>query len=921
MRPINLVISAFGCYADKCELPFRDFGPEGLYLITGDTGAGKTTIFDAVTFALYGKTSGDHKDPGMLRSKYAPPEAETYVEFTFSYHGKIYKVKRNPEYERPKQKGGGFTVEKAEAELYLPDGRIVSKTGDVNAEIVKILEITREQFVQIAMIAQGDFRKVLHSKTEDRTEIFRKIFYTDRYKKFQDTVKSDANKLFADLKEQQREYEFWLGSIRLDESDTGNGEKLSDIKLGLFLADESLEWLSKIIDADVSLFEQNAKSLDEAVKNLGEINQKTGTAQNDKKSRDLLAEARKRSPEQQTALDEARENLKKEKAKQPEYETQKKRIIEINGTLPKYRQLQILNETIISNRKKRDLEKEKSDMLEKKQNADKTALEAVKEELRLLGGAEAEFENLNNKKTTLTTRLTELQSLKTSTGDYNELVGLYNKAKENYKTKSETSRALETRYESLRKAYLDEQAGLLASGLVENEPCPVCGSTEHPRIAVLSVHAPSKNDLEKAEEKAKIADKETKTASETANTFKGRIETKKNEIESLAAALLDKTEFAGIPAALYDNLKEISDEIGKTDDLLAKQKQKLARKEMLEKYIPQAEQNLSASIDNLSKTREFVVSLDATIAADTENREKQAFELSFKSEAAAKEEILALSAKQTACESALAAAQTGFDAIKSAFEGTLKEIETLQAALSGSEPFDLEALRKEGEAAENLQKELNAKSRKIDARISANKTASANIEKTLKKLSETQTRYKWMKSLSDTANGDISGKEKINLETYIQIAYFDRIIARANLRLLQMSGMQFELKRRDLGALKSKSGLDLNIVDHHNGSQRDVKTLSGGESFIASLSLALGLSDEIQSNAGGIRLDSMFVDEGFDSLDETKLAQSIQALKNISQANRLIGIISHVAGLDEKIERKIVVTKEPGGASKAKIVI
>ncbi|MCL2814853.1 MAG: SMC family ATPase [Oscillospiraceae bacterium] len=920
MRPLRLVISAFGCYAGKCELPFGDFGPEGLYLITGDTGAGKTTIFDAVTFALYGKTSGDHKDPGMLRSKYASPEAETYVEFTFLYHGKIYKVKRNPEYERPKQKGGGFTVEKAEAELHLPDGRIVSKTGDVNAEIVKILEITREQFVQIAMIAQGDFRKVLHSKTEDRTEIFRKIFYTDRYKKLQDTIKADAGKLLADSKEQQRDYEFWLGSIRLDEFETDDAVKLSDVKNGLLSADETIEWISKIIDADCLLFEKNAKRLDEVVKNLGEINQKTGTAQNDKKSRDLLAEAKKRSFEQQTAFDEAQANLKKEKEKQPEYEAQKKRSIEIGGTLPKYRQLQILSETIMSNVKKRDFEKEKSDALEKKQNADKTALEAAKNELRSLGGAEAEIESLHSKKTVLTARITELQSLKTSAGEYNGFAVLYKKAKEDYKNKSETSQASRTRYESLRKAYLDEQAGLLASELRENEPCPVCGSAEHPCPAVLSAHAPSKNDLEKAEEKAKIAEAETKTASETANNFKGRIEAKKNEIESLAAALLGEIKFEEIPAALYEKLTEISAEIGNTGEQLEKQKQKLARKEMLESRIPQAEQNLFASTDNLTKIREFVVSLNATIAADTENLEKQASELSFKSEAAAKEELFALSAKQTAHENTLAAAQTGFDAIKSAFEGTLKQIETLKAALSGSEPLDLDILQKEKEAAENLQKELNGKNRKIDARVSANKTALANIEKTLKKLSESQTRYKWMKALSDTANGDMSGKEKINLETYIQIAYFDRIIARANLRLLQMSGMQFELKRRDSNALKSKSGLDLNIVDHHNGSERDVKTLSGGESFIASLSLALGLSDEIQSNAGGIRLDSMFVDEGFDSLDETKLSQSIQALTNISQANRLIGIISHVAGLDEKIERKIVVTKN-GGASRATIVI
>jgi exonuclease SbcC len=233
----------------------------------------------------------------------------------------------------------------------------------------------------------------------------------------------------------------------------------------------------------------------------------------------------------------------------------------------------------------------------------------------------------------------------------------------------------------------------------------------------------------------------------------------------------------------------------------------------------------------------------------------------------------------------------------------------------------LVALKQERDAVESTQRELSERNRIVNTRKSTNQTALNAISKTTEIIKDLEDRYKWLKEISDTANGDVSGKEKIKLETYIQAAYFDRIIAHANIRLLQMSNSQFELKRRDVSGKQGQSGLDLNVIDHYNGTERDAKTLSGGESFIASLSLALGLSDEIQNNAGGIRLDSMFVDEGFDSLDDTKLTHAIQALVSISQANRLIGIISHVTGLDEKIGRKILVTKDRTCGSRAEIIL
>jgi exonuclease SbcC len=302
-------------------------------------------------------------------------------------------------------------------------------------------------------------------------------------------------------------------------------------------------------------------------------------------------------------------------------------------------------------------------------------------------------------------------------------------------------------------------------------------------------------------------------------------------------------------------------------------------------------------------------------------RDERAAELKFKSEAEAKLEITALKKKQKGFEDALQATQSMFDAAKVKVDATETEIRTLETQLVHSKPLDFEMLRKEKEEVEKSQHSLNADNRAIEARKSANQVALNAIVKTARLISELEARSKWLKEISDTANGTVSGKDKIQLETYAQVAYFDRIIARANLRLLQMSNNQFELKRRAVAGRQGQSGLDLNIIDHHNGTERDAKTLSGGESFIAALSLALGLSDEIQNSMGGIRLDSMFVDEGFDSLDDTRLSQAIQALVSISQTNRLVGIISHIAGLGERIDRQISVTKYRTGESKAELVL
>jgi exonuclease SbcC len=913
-------MSAFGCYAGVCELDFRLLGTEGLYLITGDTGAGKTTVFDAITFALYGESSGDNRKANMLRSKYAALDAETYVEYTFACRDKEYVIRRNPEYERARKRGEGTTKQAAGVELSLP-GRKVTKTAEADTEIEAILGITREQFVQIAMIAQGEFLKLLLAKTEDRSKIFGKIFDTERYKKFQDRVREDANGLKSDMTLRRREYDFALDRVRPDDGDVFGAAKLGEAKAGRLSAEEAIEWLAALIKADDERIAANEKSMAVAAERLDAVNRLIGKAEADAVNRRKLAVAEERLPKELATQEESARELETEKAGQPQRDAAQAEIAAIEAALPQYDALMKSAASIAATREKRKAAAQTIAALEEQYMRDAAALEAAKTELRTLADAGAEAEALRNAQAGLTERRKSLINLRTCKDNYDALLISLSEAQKVYGVKRETSINKHEEYEALHKAYLDGQAGVLAEGLKPGVPCPVCGSTEHPAPAALSGGAPAKAVLDGAKKSAETADAETEGASRKAGTLKGQAEAKKEELIGAAAGLLGEMPYENINAALEDAISAAGEKLTAISAQIDTQRRNLERKTALEKSIPSAEQSLVRLADNLGKARESAAAADAQIQADTDNHAKRAAELKFKSEGEAKARIAALKEKKRALDDALSKAQGRFDRDRETLAATRTEIETLRAGLAGAEAADLEALRKEKSDAAAVRSGLTEQNNRISTRKSHNQAALDGITKAAGQLSEMAERYRWLKALSDTANGDMTGKEKVTLEVYVQSAYFDRIIARANIRFMQMSCARYELKRCGAGGFRSQSGLDLSVIDHYNGSERDVKTLSGGESFIASLSLALGLSDEIQSYAGGIRLDSMFVDEGFGTLDEATLSRAMGALLGISQNNRLVGIISHVGELKEKISRQIVVTKDRAGGSRAEIAV
>jgi exonuclease SbcC len=771
------------------------------------------------------------------------------------------------------------------------------------------------------MIAQGEFLKLLLAKTEERSEIFRRIFDTKLYQIFQDRIRAEVNQLASTHRDLNRDYDYSFGGVSVDEEDNDGLDMLTAIKNGTLLPDDAILWLAECIHLDNDLIDSNTKILTEIAAELSLINQKLGKTEQDKKLREALEGAQARLPKEIDALNQAQATLDLEKARKPEYESIQAQIIEIESALPKYEQLQALANKIKITEVELVKVNEQIQEFEEGQDEYKKTLDNAKKELLSLADTEVAIESLQNKKQALQERQASLSAFYKSKKEHETLLTLKEKAKSDYRTASEKSQRLRAEYECMHKTYLDEQAGFLADHLKPGMPCPVCGSKEHPTPAALSASAPTKAVLAKAKQAVETAEKESQAASENSNNLIGQEAAKKNELASAAGILFGEIDYDEIITIFNNEAKKVKEELASIDKQIVAAKTNLQRKEELSKDILNYEKIIEGFIADISKARESIAVLKTQLTADRENYNKQTAELKYENIAKANAQLVVLRKSKKAMEESLQKAQAAFDAATLTVSATKSEMDALTLQVKEVEVIDLDALLTKKETIDSKQKLVTAQNQKIAARQMTNEAAYKNIVQVIDELRVVQEKYKWLKSLSDTANGDVTGKDKIKLETYIQTAYFEKIISRANIRFMQMSGAQYELKRRGAGSRQSQSGLDLDVIDHYNDTERDVKTLSGGESFLASLSLALGLSDEIQSYAGGIKLDSMFIDEGFGSLDENTLSQAMKALMGISQNNRLIGIISHVTELNEKIDRKIVVTKRRTGGSMAEIVV
>lgn len=916
MRPLKLTLSAFGPYAGMQTLDFTKLGEKGLYLITGDTGSGKTTIFDAIIFALYGTPSGETRESGMLRSLFADPSVPTFAELTFSYGDKVYTVKRSPEYERPKQRGSGTVTAKHEAILTLPDGKVLSQLREVNEKIQDIMGIDKNQFQRVAMIAQGEFKKLLMASTEERRKILRTIFMTGRYEKLQERLKNDANAVKAEVSDAEKSMKQYIGGVLAPEG----LPQAEELRAGELPTPEALALIRSLIERDGEITDRYQAEQLAAEDEMTGLTKEITLAEGALRAKAELESAEGQLKEEETALLRDKESLRLSK----EWESESTRLAEeaaaIEATIPGYLRLEELETA----RKRANAEAEcrvkAAEEAERKLENIIAELACLRTEAETLKNAGERREKLKAALSELERRKTELDGLSGKLAELDKLKIKADKAKARYLELSRSADERSSAFESSRRLYLDSQAGILAETLEDGKPCPVCGSVHHPSPACLAAEAPDKETLDALQVKSEAARNAAAKASADAGALNGALEERSAQVKSEALKLLGMSE--DVPLRLKEQTEETRSRLGTVKEELKTEEAAALRKSKVEELIAASEserlpaqENVRDAADKRAEAAQALSLLEGQLGA---LRSTLSYNERREAEAAVTERKMAASAIKLRIESAKDAVskrENNIAALKS-------KIEQLSKSAGTESPLDLAALKTRYRTLSARRDELSVLEKDAELRLRTNSDIEKKIEDKQEELLTTERRLRMIDSLHKTASGSVPGMPKIMLETFVQSKYFEDVLAKASLRLMVMSDNRYDLVRAETASdKKSQSGLDLDVIDHHNGSRRNVRSLSGGESFLASLSLALGLADVIESAAGGIRLDSMFVDEGFGSLDGETLRLSMKALDSLTEGNRTVGIISHVAELSDRIEKQIVVRKLRSGGSEAEIVV
>lgn len=924
MKPLKLTMSAFGSYAGKNVIDFTG-QQQGIFLITGDTGAGKTTIFDAITYALYNQTSGGERNGNMMRSQYAQPEAETYVELEFLYRGQTYRVRRNPDYKITKTlKNGKIREQKVphSVELTLPDGTVFpEKKNATDAKIIEILGLTADQFSQIVMIAQGDFLKLLYTKSDERKMIFSKLFRTDIYWKIQENLRRKSMEMDERIQENDRAFEQEKSRIIL----LPESEELP--------LDELVERLrERLKDAlkEQNLRRANVEELNKKITKYEEINKLFVSLEKIRQNGKELEARQAESKERRQQIENARkadkvlvaeqQNLRQ----QQEVEQSAQAIAKMTETLANDQEM---FETLKTQQQEAEAkQKREAADIQKKM----LALEQSFPSYEALQNARSEeqqakkvWEDLGKiSEESFHKKKAGIAALKEQQKRQEQVV---EQTKKNWEQTSLSASESAKHYEHMYEAFLKEQAGILAENLSAGCPCPVCGSTVHPDPAKLSDHAVTELEVEQA--------KKTRAAAEEKRDLAyAAFEAEKTEKQKLAQAV-EKEEADFVLAQTiakqqrkeaeqnYVSLQKIAEQIREklVYPSLAEAKKQYAA---MQKALEAAGQEIAKKRQKVSELAEAMNTLKGQKLAEEENQ-KTAKKLAVKTE----KEYAKLLEK-----SGFVSEETYHLAIlpersRSKLEREEKEYESqclrqqseqklLEKQVSGKTYTDTTELNERLKVEKQALKEAEKTYMELHTAYENDRAVLQNCAVYLEKGKKMESEDQVIKSLSKTANGRLSGSAKIDFETYIQRQYFKQIIHEANKRLLTMSNHQFILKLKEEAntGRKTNEGLDLSVYSLVTDSERDVKTLSGGESFLAALAMALGLSDIVERSAGAIHPDMMFIDEGFGSLDAQSRQQAIEVLAELAGDSRMVGIISHVTELKEQIDRKLVVSRTDKGS-------
>lgn len=916
-------MAAFGSYRKETVIDFRLLGGSGLYLIAGDTGAGKTLIFDAITFALYGEASGDSRASSLLRCAYASPDEKTYAELLFSVGGKEYTVHRSLAYMRPSKKSGSTEMveEKADATLYRPDGTMVNGLKTVNPAVVDIMGVDRRQFSQIAMIAQGQFRELLSADTNRRLDIFRKIFKTDRYKAFQETLGTEARRLRLQIesgRESQRQY---MADIAAP-SDAPQQEAVAHARAGEMLTTDVLTLLEELLATDEALAARTVEELTTQEQQLADLNTRIGKAVEREKTAKRLADAQSREQQQAARLAQLAEILTAARNRKPEAEQLKQQATALQTLLPDYETLEQKRQETRQLEQAIAKQQAETGKLQTEVDTFQKQIELGKAEQQALSSAGTLKAELENRQIQGNERLKNLKSLMASLTKLQQDCDTYRQEQSHYRQAYDLYQQRQQQHEALRKAFMDAQAGLMAQPLEEGMPCPVCGSTHHPDKASLSTEAPTEEAVKQAGAVVEQSRKEAERLSAKAGERKGAIDTLTAHCHEQITTLLG-TQLS--PAAALSPLQaailQTEAQQRELQQQIAAEAQRMARKETLDRQLPLLEQQMTSANNQLSSASQELATRRATLAGVLEQQKTLADRLPLPGKQQAEERISQLQQQAAAIERQALQAEQDYNACDKQTAEARKEIATCRELLAQSEVLDAVALKEEKRRREAHVGKLRHTQQATAIRLDTNSKLLRNLRDKAEETARTEERYRWVNAMAQTATGEIPGKEKIKFETYMQIVYFDRFLHHANNRLAVMSGGQYELiRRRTVRNRGLQTGLDLNIIDHQSGTEREVDTLSGGEAFMASLSLALGLADEVQSTAGGVRIESMFVDEGFGTLDGEAQQSALRALNDLTTGNRLVGIISHVEYLAERIDKKILVSKDKEKGSRVELV-
>ncbi len=928
MRPLLLKMSAFGPYAGNTVIEFDKLGDKGLYLICGDTGAGKTTIFDAICYALFGEASGRLRDVSMLRSKYADDLTPTEVELLFIHNDKEYRIVRNPEYYRPSKRGGGLTKQPQDACLYMPDGNVISKAKDVNKAVEELLSLNCDQFFQISMIAQGSFRELLISDTNTRQKIFRELFKTGFYLTLQDKL-SEARKEISDsVSDSKKSIEQYVRDIMVDEDDVLSID-VENAKAGLMLTEDIIELIVSLINKDETIANDNENKLKTVNGELERVNSSIAIIENAINSKEMLDITLKEYEEKKPVEEAVNAEFEKAKIELAKKDDIVKELSTIEAEIKKNEDI---NKTEALVNRLSDDEKNKTENLgllldEKEQKAG--VLSELKSELDGLKNVGVSIEEYKNKLEKLDKSINELNELKKEHKKFirgqQELEELTDK----YIEDNNEFKRLRDIYEEMEQAFRDGQAGILAATLTDGEKCPVCGSIAHPDKAKLTDEIPSEEKLNQAKENASKARDKANEASSFLRSRRTFVELIKEQLINNAVELFSDSDIDEDKDLFISNLEsniesrefEITTLRNDINDKLNNEKRRATRKKEIEdNLISEYEEKLKLIDEDIASLNIEIAGINASINENKLKAKEIKESLIFSDMSDAEIRRNELTNTLNSIQKSYDIKEQERNQIHDEVTKLTSKIESLKKSLEGIEISDVTDKKAKKTELEYKCNDLIKKIQEERTRIRINNNVLVNIKDKAESLKETEKNLSYITSLSKTANGDLSGKEKIKLETYIQMTYFDRIIRRANLRFMEMSSGQYELKRQRVASdIRGQSGLDLVVIDHYNGTERSVRTLSGGESFMASLSLALGLSEEVQSSSGGVSVDTLFVDEGFGTLDSDSLDLAYKALTNVTEGNRLVGIISHVAELRNKIDNQIIVKKEKSGGSVATV--